>query len=142
MRVAPRLHAADLGAAAIVPTDWAVVSMCRTDGAFAQHPVRREVFLIDQAGESNAALAAAVTDAVDSIDALLAEGREVVVHCHGGRSRTGLVLKAWAMRAYACDERRAHAWLASKWYRYADYQTSFVELLANDWPPAESHRNR
>jgi ADP-ribosyl-[dinitrogen reductase] hydrolase len=95
------------------------------------------VFLIDQAGESNAALVAAVTDAVDSIDALLAEGREVVVHCHGGRSRTGLALKAWAMRTNGWTERQAHEWLASRWYRYADYQTSFVELLADGWPPID-----
>lgn len=136
VKVAPHLHAADLGGATTAPTEWTVVSLCRTDGVFAGHEVRREVYVIDQAGEANAALASAVTDAIDTIDTLdtlLAEGREVVVHCHGGRSRTGLVLKAWAMRAYGCDERKAHEWLASKWYRYDDCQTSFVELLAADW---------
>jgi ADP-ribosyl-[dinitrogen reductase] hydrolase len=131
VRVAPRLHAADLGGAIEVPKDWAVVSMCRTDGAFAEHPVRREVYLIDQPAPSNAALGDAVADAVDTIDALLNEGHDVVVHCHGGRSRTGLVLKAWAMRNQGIDERQAHEWLASKWYRYDDYEPSFVELLQN-----------
>lgn len=139
---APRLHAADLGAATNVPTGWAVVSLCRTGGAFADHPVRREVYLIDQAGDSNAALAAAVEDAVDAIDALVAEGREVVVHCHGGRSRTGLVLKAWAMRAHDYDERQAHEWLASRWDRYDDYQPAFVDVLTTDWPPTERRRDR
>lgn len=133
VRVAPRLHAADLGGARDVPPDWAVVSLCRTDGWFARHPVRREVYLIDQPAPSNAALGEMVADVVDSIDALLAEGREVVVHCHGGRSRTGLVLKAWAMRHYGVDERGAHDWLASKWYRYDDYEPSFVELLRGSW---------
>jgi ADP-ribosyl-[dinitrogen reductase] hydrolase len=131
--VAPGLHAADLGGAATVPTDWAIVSMCRTHGRFDGHAIRREVHLIDQAGAANADPAAAVRDAVDSIDAFLAEGRTVVVHCHGGRSRTGLVLKAWAMQANGWDERQAHAWLEEKWSRYEDYQISFVQLLSQNW---------
>ena len=133
VEVAPGLHAADLLGAATVPTDWAVVSLCRTHGRFASHPVRREVFMIDQAGETNADLRAAVADAVDSIDALLAEGRSVVVHCHGGRSRTGLVLKAWAMRTNGWTERDAHEWLAQRWHRYEDYQQSFITMLREDW---------
>ncbi len=133
VEVAPGLHAADLLGAASAPTDWAVVSLCRTHERFAEHQVRREVFMIDQAGPANADLRAALADAVDSIDALLAEGRNVVVHCHGGRSRTGLVLKAWAMRANSWSEREAHAWLAQRWHRYEDYQQSFIELLRQDW---------
>jgi ADP-ribosyl-[dinitrogen reductase] hydrolase len=107
--------------------------MCRTHGRFAGHAIRREVHLIDQAGAANADPRRAVRDAVDSIDAFLAEGRTVVVHCHGGRSRTGLVLKAWAMRSNGWDEREAHAWLEKKWSRYEDYQTSFVDLLSRNW---------
>ena len=133
VEVAPGLHAADLLGAASVPSDWAVVSLCRTQDRFAAHPIRREVFLIDQAGEANADLRAAVADAVDAVDALLAEGRTVVVHCHGGRSRTGLVLKAWAMRVNRWSEREAHEWLASRWHRYEDYQTAFVDLLRDRW---------
>ena len=64
---------------------------------------------------------------------VLAEGRTVVVHCHGGRSRTGLVLKAWAMRANSWSERDAHEWLAQRWHRYEDYQSSFISLLREDW---------
>jgi ADP-ribosyl-[dinitrogen reductase] hydrolase len=127
--VAPGLFAADLGNAAGVPADWAVVSMCRTGGRFAGHPYRREVFLIDKEGDANLDAYAAVADAVRSIDAFLAEGRNVVVHCHGGRSRTGLVLKAWAMRRFGLDERGAHAWLEQRWSRYEDYNRSFVRLL-------------
>ena len=133
VEVAPGLPAADLLGAATVPTEFAVVSLCRTHGRFASHPVRREVFMIDQAGEANADLRAAVADAVDSIDALLAEGRSVVLHCHGGRSRTGLVLKAWAMRTNGWTEREAHSWLAQRWHRYEDYQQSFITMLREDW---------
>jgi ADP-ribosyl-[dinitrogen reductase] hydrolase len=68
------------------------------------------------------------------VDALLAEGRNVIVHCHGGRSRTGLVLKAWAMRTYGYSEREAHSWLGDQWHRYADYNDAFVEFLDSDWP--------
>lgn len=132
--VAPRLHAANLGGARTVPTGWAVISLCRTFGGFDGHPLRREVYLIDQSGPANADPVAAVRDAVDSIDAFLAEGHDVVVHCHGGHSRTGLVLKAWAMRTYGFDEREAHDWLLAQWPHYEDHQTSFVELLRNDWP--------
>lgn len=132
--VAPRLYAADLGGASTAPTDWAVVSLCRTGSTFADHPVRRQVFLIDQPGDHNHALAAAVDDAVRSIDAFLAEGRNVVVHCHGGRSRTGLVLKAWKMRTDGLDERAAHAWLAERWHRYHDHNATFVEMLRTEWP--------
>jgi ADP-ribosyl-[dinitrogen reductase] hydrolase len=133
LEVAPGLHAADLGGAATVPTDWAVVSLCRTGATFADHGVRRQVFLVDQPGDHNHALADAVDDAVRSIDAFLAEGRPVVVHCHGGRSRTGLVLKAWKMRADGVSEREAHDWLAARWHRYHDRNATFVEMLRTEW---------
>jgi len=131
--VAPGVHAANLGGARTAPTDWAVVSLCRTFGAFDGHATRREVFLIDQSGPANADPLAALTDAVDSIDAFLADGHDVVVHCHGGHSRTGLVLKAWAMRTFGFDERGAHDWLLERWPHYQDHQTSYVELLRTEW---------
>jgi len=71
-------------------------------------------WLTDNDAKHNPALATAVDDALDSIDALLAEGRQVVVHCHGGRSRTGLVLAAHLMRhGHSLEE--ATALLADRW---------------------------
>jgi ADP-ribosyl-[dinitrogen reductase] hydrolase len=131
--VAPGVHAANLFGAQDAPVSWGVVSLCRTFGAFDGHTARREVFLIDQSGPANADPATAVRDAVDAIDALLAEGRTVVVHCHGGHSRTGLVLKAWSMRTNGFTEREAHVWLSERWDQYQDYQKSFIELLETDW---------
>jgi ADP-ribosyl-[dinitrogen reductase] hydrolase len=131
--VAPGLYAANLGGAATAPTDWAVVSLCRAGAQFAGHPVRRQVFVIDQPGDHNHALRDVVDDAVRSIDAFLAEGRNVVVHCHGGRSRTGLILKAWKMRADGIDERDAHRWLAERWPRYGDDNPTFLEMLRTEW---------
>lgn len=127
--VAPGLHAADLLGASGVPTDWAVVSLCRTGDRFLDHPNRRQVFLIDQEGDHNPGLAHVVPDAVAAVQAFIAEGLNVVVHCHGGRSRTGLVLKAWKMATDGCSERAAHEWLAERWGRYQDYNRSFVQYL-------------
>lgn len=130
------VFAADLTGASKAPTDWAVVSLCRTGGAFASHAVRREVFLIDQYEEhDNANPRAALTDAVEAIDALLEENpaRPLVVHCHGGKSRTGFVLKAWAMRRHGWSEREAHAWLMRTWDRVHTKNPVFTRVLREDW---------
>lgn len=125
------LHAANLPGAASVPTDWGVVSLCRTLDLFDNHPHQRQIYMIDD--ERNSNLRAAVQDAVEAIDAFLAEGRPVVVHCHGGRSRTGLVLKAWKMRRDGLTHDEAHEWLQGIWSRYATWNDSFWEFLDSDW---------
>jgi ADP-ribosyl-[dinitrogen reductase] hydrolase len=127
--LAPGLHAANLTSAAGVPTDWAVVSLCRTGGMLDGRAVRREVYLTDST--TNLDPVAAVRDAVDSIDAFLAEGRQVALHCHAGQSRTGLVAKAWAMRRHGMSEREAHTWLAERWPHYTDREPSFRTLLTD-----------
>jgi ADP-ribosyl-[dinitrogen reductase] hydrolase len=137
------VHAAELEGAKTAPREWAVVSLCRTDGAFHAHPVRREVFLIDQYNaDANANVDAALADAVDAIDALLAErsDRPVVVHCHGGRSRTALVLKAWAMRRHGWSESEADEWLRSRWPRAHSSNPVFAQVLRERWPGAARDR--
>lgn len=126
--------AANLEGASLAPTDMAVVSMCITDQRFALHPHRREVYMRDEEGDSNSALGFAVSEAVEAIDAQLSAGCDVVVHCHGGRSRTGLVLKAWHMWHYGSDHAAAHDWLESRWPLYATYNRTFMEFLDNEWP--------
>jgi len=131
------VHAADWDGARSAPAHWAVVSACRTGSDFYGHPVRREVFLIDEYEEhGNHDALAALVDAVDSIDAFLAEdpSRPVVVHCHGGRSRTALILKAWAMRRYGLDEGAAHDWLTAKWSRAHRDNPVFLTILREEWP--------
>jgi hypothetical protein len=130
--ISDRLWAADLLGATSASDDWAVVSLCRTDGRFVGHPVRREVFLIDREGDANGALRDAVTDAVESIEAFLQEGRTVLVHCHGGRSRTGLILRAWAMSANGLTAAESDAWLKERWTRYAPYNDTFCSHLAQE----------
>ena len=132
------LYAADWGGAAQVPTDWAVVSACRTGTDFLGHPVRREVYLIDSydAADQHDPLGA-LTDAVDAIDALLAEApeRDLVVHCHGGRSRTALLLTAWAMRHHGWSVDEAFSWLSASWPHAHLDNPVFRRLLHEDWPP-------
>lgn len=130
------VFASDLGGAIECDGDFATVSLCLIDGRLDHHTVRRELYMRDEEGhDENVNLLAAVEDAVSSIDALLADGHRVLVHCHGGRSRTGLVLKAWAMRRYSFTEAEAHAWLEARWHRYQPWNTTFTEFLRDTWEP-------
>ena len=126
------VHAASMTAAATVPKDWGVVSLSRTQGRFDRHDNRRAVFLIDQPG-ANPDLSAVVSDAVAAIDAFVAEGRNVVVHCHGGQSRTGLILRAWLMRRHDWTEPEATAYLAERWPHLGLWQDEFTEFLQTEW---------
>ena len=133
------VHAAEWKGASTAPDGAAVVSACRTGGDFDHRPVRREVFLIDRYDEDdNHDPASALLDAVDAIDAFLAEApdRDVVVHCHGGRSRTAFILKAWAMRRHGWTEDQAHDWLVASWPRAHRDNPVFVRILTESWPPA------
>ena len=130
------IYAADLQGASTAPKDWAVISLCRPEGNFENHSVRREVFLIDKYNVTdNHNALAALNDAVESIDALLAENpdRELLVHCHGGKSRTAFVLKAWAMKRNGWSEEEAHEWLVSSWPRASRENPVFLSILRNDW---------
>ena len=92
-----------------------MISLCRVDELFREHPVGRELYVIDQEADDNAALGAVVRDAVDSIDAFQAERLPVVVLCHGGASRTALVLRAWLMRTNGWDEPTPTQFLEDRW---------------------------
>lgn len=132
--VMPGVHAADLRAATTVPTDWAVVSLCRVGGLFEDHPCRREIHLIDRdpdrRGNPNIGLELALTDALESVDAFRSEGREVVVHCHGGASRTGLVLRARLINQRRWTDRQAVAFLSDRWPHLGLWNQSFTRALA------------
>ena len=131
--IVPGLYAANLSGAATVPTGYAVISLCRVDDLFREHPIRRELYVIDQEADHNAALGAMVRDAVDSIDAFHAEGLLVVLHCHGGASRTGLVLRAWLMRTNGWDEPTATQFLEDRWPTLGLWNESFTEFLRTAW---------
>lgn len=82
VEISDGVWAANLSGAKVAPTDMAVISLCRPKGYFAEHPVRREVYLVDQEADHNPALSDVLSDVIASIAAFRDEGREVVVHCH------------------------------------------------------------
>ena len=127
--IATGVFAADLGAAADVDRDWAVLSLCRVGSSFSDHPVRREVYLIDKADDHNPGLQSVVEDCVATIDAWRAQGRTVVVHCHGGASRTGLILRAWLMRKYGWSSAQATRELQARWPCLGEWNQSFTTFL-------------
>jgi ADP-ribosyl-[dinitrogen reductase] hydrolase len=131
------VHAANLGQATTVPTDWAVVSLCRVGDRFQNHPFRREVYLVDQEGDVNADLHAVLDDVVATIDAFRAEGRSVVVHCHAGESRTGFALRAWLMRRHRWDEPTATAHVAERWPYLRTHTHTFTGALRS-WSAGSS----
>ena len=102
---------------------------CAAPGCFSDHSVRREVYLIDKDDDHNPALASVVEDCVATIDAWRAEGFTVVVHCHGGASRTGLILRAWLMRKHGWSSAQATKRLKSRWPCLGEWNESFTTFL-------------
>jgi ADP-ribosyl-[dinitrogen reductase] hydrolase len=127
------VHAANLEGAAAAPSGHAVVSMCITEQRFVDRSHHRQILLHDKEGDHNHDIFYVVRDGVDAIDAFIAEGKQVVVHCHGGRSRTGLLLKAWYMRREGVSHGEAHDWLRECWPLYQDYNDTFWRFLETEW---------
>ncbi len=128
VEVAPGVHAANRSGVRRAGDGWAVVSLCRIDDAM-RVPVRREVYLVDRDHPENPALAQVLDDALASIAAFRAEGRDVLVHCHGGRSRTAFVLAAWLMRSEGLSKAEAWDRLVERWPLAVDWTPSFAEML-------------
>ncbi len=94
--------------AELPPEIGAVVSLSRVGAE--QVPEGLEsirVWLVDQPGH-NANLDWVLTDAVDTVAALRAEGSQVFVHCAEARSRTAAVAALYAIRH--CGVAPAQAW--------------------------------
>ena len=125
--------ASNLDGAAAVPKDFGVVSLCITEDRFLDHPHRRQVYMRDSEGDRNPNLFFALKESVDAINAFLAEGRQVVVHCHGGRSRTAFVLKGWFMHHEGLLHDHAHQWMSDTWSMYETWTQTFFDLLDNEW---------
>jgi ADP-ribosyl-[dinitrogen reductase] hydrolase len=130
------IYAANRAGAADTPDEWQVISLCRTGDTFTKREVRRQVFLVDKAEtHHNDNPLAVLTDVVDTIDALIEAdaSRPILVHCHGGRSRTAFVLKGWAMRRFGWTEEQAHDWLQASWSRIDRANERFVKVLREQW---------
>jgi ADP-ribosyl-[dinitrogen reductase] hydrolase len=128
------IHASNLVGAQQADPAFGVISLCRMEDTLHHIDHRREFYVIDKWNEGhNPHLGHVVEDAVKTIDAFLKEGKEVLVHCHGGRSRTGFILKAWYMRRYGVDHDDAHDWLQQQWPHYVTWNDDFNEFLTYNW---------
>jgi len=127
--VAPGLFLSNLHAVAKFLSnhpDGAVISLCPTTGAFDHHPVRRE-FAIHDAGASkvNPHLSATVDEALATIKAFHAEERNVLVHCHHGASRTGLILRAWLVDELDLNAEDATTEAQVRWPKTSTWNRAF-----------------
>lgn len=128
------VYAANLAGAAQAPERMAILSLCRGAGLFGRHEQRHEFYLIDEPDpDQNPGLHVVVDDAVTTLDTLLRQGHEVVVHCHGGRSRTALVLKAWCMRRHSVEHGAAHRWLRQRWPLTSTWNHRFTHFFDDEW---------
>lgn len=128
VEVSPGVFAANRAGARLVPDDFAVVSLCRVDDSM-RKPIRRELYLVDREAPENPALAAVLDDALASIAEFRREGRDVIVHCHGGRSRTAFVLIGWLMASDGLSKADATARLRNCWPEAVSWTPSFDAML-------------
>lgn len=128
VEVLPRLWLCDLDGAVRAPKDVVVISLCRTFRRI-PHALRRQVYLTDD--EHNLDVDCVLHDALDTIDAFHHEGRDVLVHCFGGASRTGLVLRAWLRRTEGLTAEAATARAGSLWPHLGLWNQQFNDALAH-----------
>jgi ADP-ribosyl-[dinitrogen reductase] hydrolase len=132
--VLPGIWAGNLDGARYSETDFAVISLCRLGEPF-PHPVHRMAYIADN--EHNSDLDAVLADVLDDMAALHAEGHRLLVHCHGGASRTGLVLRAWLMRTEGMSMEEATAHVAERWPHLGLWNASFTAALERVRPTVE-----
>lgn len=124
--VLPGIWAGNLDGARHSEADFAVVSLCRLGEPF-PHRTHRMAYLADD--DHNADLDAVLGDVLDDMAALRAEGHRLLVHCHGGASRTGLVLRAWLVREEGMTVQEATAHVAERWPHLGLWNDSFTAAL-------------
>jgi ADP-ribosyl-[dinitrogen reductase] hydrolase len=124
--VLPGIWAGNLDGARYSETDFAVISLCRLGEPF-PHALQRMAYIADN--DYNADLDVMLADVLDDMAALRAEGHRLLVHCHGGASRTGLVLRAWLMRTEGMSAEEATAHVAERWPHLGLWNASFTAAL-------------
>ncbi|MGY1619034.1 dual specificity protein phosphatase family protein [Geodermatophilus sp. SYSU D00691] len=124
--VLPGIWAGNLDGARSSDPYFAVISLCRVGRPFG-HQVQRMAYLADD--EFNTELDVVLEDVLADMAALRTEGRRLLVHCHGGASRTGLVLRAWLRRTEGLSADEATARVASRWPYLGLWNASFTAAL-------------
>jgi ADP-ribosyl-[dinitrogen reductase] hydrolase len=111
--------------------EGAVISLCPTTGAFDGHPHRREFVLHDAGGSKvNPHLSATVDDVLATINAFHREQRAVLVHCHHGASRTGLILRAWLIAELGLSADDATTEAQVRWPKTSTWNRAFGAEIA------------
>jgi ADP-ribosyl-[dinitrogen reductase] hydrolase len=126
LEVLPGIWAGNLDGARYSESDFAVISLCRLGEPFG-HEVHRMAYIADN--DYNSELDAVLDDILDDLVALRDEGRQVLVHCHGGASRTGLVLRGWLVREKGMTVEEATAHVAERWPHLGLWNASFTAAL-------------
>jgi ADP-ribosyl-[dinitrogen reductase] hydrolase len=108
-----------------------VISLCRLGEPF-PHALQRMAYIADN--EHNSDLDVVLADVLDDMAALRAEGHRLLVHCHGGASRTGLVLRAWLMRTEGMSAEEATTHVAERWPHLGLWNASFTAALGRVRP--------
>jgi ADP-ribosyl-[dinitrogen reductase] hydrolase len=124
--VLPGIWAGNLDGARYSDGDFAVISLCRLGEPF-PHQVHRMAYIADN--DHNADLDVMLADVLDDMAALQAEGHRLLVHCHGGASRTGLVLRGWLVREKGMSVEEATAHVAERWPHLGLWNQSFTAAL-------------
>ncbi|MGY1632244.1 ADP-ribosylglycohydrolase family protein [Geodermatophilus sp. SYSU D01186] len=124
--IVPGIWAGNLDGARYSEEDFAVISLCRLGEPF-PHTVHRMAYIADN--DHNHDLDAVLADVLDDMAALRAEGHRLLVHCHGGASRTGLVLRGWLVREEGMSVEEATAYVAERWEHLGLWNGSFAEAL-------------
>jgi ADP-ribosyl-[dinitrogen reductase] hydrolase len=109
------------------PDELATFSLCRTPDP-ARHRHRRSIYLLDIEG-ANPGLDLVLADVLDEIAAFRNQGIDVFVHCFGGASRTGLVLRGWLRRSEGLSVTAATERARELWPLTATWRHEFDEAL-------------
>ncbi len=120
------IWAGKLDSARYSDEDFAVISLCRLGEPF-PHPVHRMTYIADI--DHNAGLDVMLADVLDDMKALHDEGHRLLVHCHGGASRTGLVLRGWLVREKGMSVEEATAHVRERWPHLGLWNDSFTAAL-------------
>ncbi len=128
VQVLPDLWLSDLGGAPRAPENAVVISLCRTYGHI-QHQNKRQVYLTDDT--NNMHVDRVLDDVLNDICGLHADGQAVVVHCHGGASRTGLILRGWLQRTQGLSPHDAVEEAKRLWSHTDMWNPSFTRALGD-----------
>lgn len=115
--------------------DGAVISLCPTTGAFDNHELRREFAVHDASGRAvNPLLSDVLDDILTTIDRFLDADVPVLVHCHHGASRTGLVLRARLMAELDLSFDDATTEAQVRWPKTSTWNHAFAAELKRRSP--------